>query len=156
MAAEVFRADPPSRTWAQQPLADEELLDDGPSELRRAAGRMKAFAVEPPGDLSGRGPRSPQLDHAIAQDLIIAELFILINGTTNLVPALLAACPADRHVDHSVCPRIPTVIRSTRNRTIVLRSSIVVLGAFHNPARSSAHASIRWRLAAVGLEARQP
>ena len=60
---------------------------------------MKAFAVEPLGDLSGRGPGSPQLDHAIAQGLIIAELLIFLNGTTNLVPALQAASPADRHVD---------------------------------------------------------
>src|SRR5271157_1551914 len=99
VAAEVLGADPPSRSRAKQPPAHQELLDDRPSELRRAVWGMKAFAVEPPGDLSGRGPGSPQLDHAITQGLIIAELLIFLNGTTNLVPALQAASPADRHVD---------------------------------------------------------
>src|SRR5437588_4510126 len=64
MAAEVSGADPPSCSRAKQPPAHQELLDDRPRERSRAGRGIKALAIEPPGDLSGRGSGSPQFDHA--------------------------------------------------------------------------------------------
>src|SRR5207249_3005550 len=47
----------------------------------------------------GRHAGTPQVDHAIAEGAIIAELLIFLDWTTDFVPGLQAAEPADGNGD---------------------------------------------------------
>ena len=110
---------------------------------------MKAFAVQPPGDSPVVVP-ARRNSIMRSQDLIIAELLIFINGTTNLVPALQAACPADRHVDPlglSTNAHGDPFHQEPDDRLPVLDRGA---GGIPQPRQVTGPRSIRWRSAAVG------
>src|SRR5579883_3058510 len=99
MTAKLLALDPLDGSRSQPAQSSQKLIDHEPVELSRDPRRTKSLLIEPLGDLGAGGTAFPQLDHTIAEGFIIAELLIFLHRTSDLVPRLQAAEPANRGVD---------------------------------------------------------